>query len=322
MGHIPQPRGPISEGIISALTSGDTRATLPSAGAPDPFGDDLHLSLYVCYELHYQGFDGVDPEWEWDPALLGLRRDLERVYLVALRDGVAGGADVDPVVEELMIDAPGGVSHFLEDKGELWHLREYVVHRSIYHHKEADPHAWVIPRLTGQAKASMVAVEYDEYGGGRADHMHSTLFRGLMRALDLDDSYLAYLDEAPAPMLGVVNMMSMFGLHRSLRGALVGHFAAAEITTSPGAARMTRALQRLGVAETVFFTEHVEADAVHEQVLRHDVIGDLLRREPGLTGDVVFGLQATDLVEGRFAAHLLGAWDAGRTSLLEAPHAG
>ncbi len=60
----------------------------------------------------------------------------------------------------------------------------------------------------------------------------------------------------------------------------MGHFASAEITTSPSAARMTRALHRLGVAETVFFTEHVEADAVHEQILRRDVIGDLLRREP------------------------------------------
>ncbi|GAB1823474.1 iron-containing redox enzyme family protein [Herbidospora sp. RD11066] len=313
MGHLPEPRGPISEGVLSALTGGAP----PSAGAPDPFGEDLQLSLYVCYELHYQGFSGVDPDLEWDPGLLRLRRDLERVFLAALRDGVLGGTDVESAVNDLMVDAPGGVSHFLEDKGELRHLREYVTHRSIYHQKEADPHAWVIPRLTGQAKASVVAVEFDEYGGGRAASMHSALFGDLMRALDLDDTYLAWLDEVPAPMLAVVNLMSMFGLHRSLRGALVGHFAAAEITTSPSAARMTRALKRLGVAETTFFTEHVEADAVHEQVLRRDVLGDLLRREPSLTGDVVFGLQATALVEDRFTTHLLTAWDAGRTSLRE-----
>ncbi|WP_066374114.1 iron-containing redox enzyme family protein [Herbidospora mongoliensis] len=317
MGHLPRPRGPISEGIISALSGG----ALPSAGVTDPFGEDLQLSLYVCYELHYQGFSGVDSGWEWDPDLLRLRLDLERVFLGALRDGVPGGDDVEAAIDELMTDAPGGVSHFLEDKGELWHLREYVAHRSIYHQKEADPHAWVIPRLTGQAKASVVAVEFDEYGGGQGSAMHSALFCDLMRGLDLDDSYLAWLDDVPAPMLAVVNLMSMFGLHRSLRGALVGHFAAAEITSSPSAARMTRALDRLGVEETVFFTEHVEADAVHEQVMRRDVIGDLLRREPELTADVVFGLQATDLVEGRFAAHLLGAWDAGRTSLREAADA-
>ncbi len=36
---------------------------------------------------------------------------------------------------------------------------------------EADPHAWVLPRLWGRAKAAMAAVEYDEFGGGRAERV-------------------------------------------------------------------------------------------------------------------------------------------------------
>jgi hypothetical protein len=65
----------------------------------------------------------------------------------------------------------------------------------------------------------------------------------------------------------------------------------------------------------LFFTEHVEADAVHEQVMRHDVIGDLLASEPELTESVVFGVQATNLLEDRFAGGVLDQWRAGRTSL-------
>jgi hypothetical protein len=64
-----------------------------------------------------------------------------------------------------------------------------------------------------------------------------------------------------------------------------------------------------------FYAEHIEADAVHEQVMRHEVIGDLLAREPELAADVVFGIRATDLLEDRFGAHLLDAWAAGRSSL-------
>ena len=98
----------------------------------------------------------------------------------------------------------------------------------------------------------------------------------------------------------------------------MGHFAAAEITTAPSARRMAQALERFGAGEyaTVFFTEHIEADAVHEQVLRRDVIGDLLDREPGLAPDVVFGIQATDLLEERLGTRLLESWRAGRGSLL------
>lgn len=316
---LPQPRGPLSEAVVAALRNGAPPSTVPPA--VDPFGDDLAVALHTCYELHYAGFAGVDPDREWDPALLAFRRRLESVFRTALREAIPGGdSDADAVLDELLVEpVPGeGVSHFLRDKGEWWQLREYVVHRSVYHHKEADPHAWVIPRLRGAAKAALVAVEFDEFGGGHAERMHSQLYADLLRASGLDDRYLQYFDDVPAPVIVVVNLMSMLGLHRSLRGAMVGHFAAAEITTAPSATRIAAALRRLGGTEasTHFFDEHVEADAVHEQVLRHDVIGDLLAREPDLAADVVFGVRATEYLESRFGAYVLDAWRAGRTSLL------
>jgi Iron-containing redox enzyme len=314
---LPRPRGPLSEAVVAALRMD---AALPPVDEADPFGEDLAVALHTCYELHYQGFEGVAAEREWDPPLLAFRGALEAVFLAALRDSVPAGDDVAGVLDELLVEpVPGaGVSHFLRDKGEWWQLREYFAHRSVYHHKEADPHAWVIPRLRGTAKAALVAVEYDEFGGGRGDRVHARLYADLLRASGLDDGYLHYFDDVPAPVIAVVNMMSLFGLHRALRGAMVGHFAAAEITTAPSAARIEAALRRLGgtPATTHFFTEHIEADAVHEQVLRHDVIGDLLAQEPDLAADVVFGVRATEFLEARFGAHVLGAWQAGRTSML------
>jgi hypothetical protein len=262
--------------------------------------------------------------WEWEPRLLEFRAAMEGVFLAALRSdagsgSAAGADDVTTALDALLVEqVPGsGISHYLRERAPWWQMREYLVHRSIYHLKEADPHAWVIPRLQGRAKASLVAVEFDEFGGGRGERMHAQLFADLMAASGLSPEYLYYLDLVPAPAIAIVNMMSMFGLHRRLRGALVGHFAAAEVTTSPSAQRITQALERLGAgpACTLFFTEHIEADAVHEQVLRRDVIGDLLDREPHLAADVVFGIAATELLETRLADHLLNAWRAGATSL-------
>ena len=62
--------------------------------------------------------------------------------------------------------------------------------------------------------------------------MHSELYRGLLRGLGLDDGYGAYLDAVPGITLAVSNVMSLFGLRRELRGALVGHLAAYEMTSS------------------------------------------------------------------------------------------
>ena len=104
-------------------------------------------------------------------------------------------------------------------QGTLEQWREYLTLRSVYHLKEGDPHSFAIPRLAGRAKSAMVEIQADEYGGGSADRMHSELFAGLMRDLDLDAAYGALWDDAPAAAFASVNTMSLFGLHRRWRGA-------------------------------------------------------------------------------------------------------
>src|SRR4051812_31196381 len=323
---LPRAVGPLSSAVIETLSRGRPALHARPIDIPlceaDPYGLDLQLALYVCYELHYRGFAGVNPRWEWNPGLLHVRGRLEEAFLSAVRHD-AGEIAEDETAADAMdalsiepIDGTGP-SYFLRDKGTWDQMREYFVQRSLYHLKEADPHAFAIPRLIGQAKASFVAVEFDEYGGGRGPLVHQQLFADLMDAAGLDSTYLAYLADVPADALASVNLMSLFGLHREFRGAAVGHFASTEITSSPGSRRLVDALERMGAPEPCvsFYREHIEADAVHEQVVRTDVVADLVVREPHLEGDVVFGIKARDVVEDRLAAHVMKCWRAGRSSL-------
>lgn len=315
---LPRPRGPLSAAVLAAL-DGQPLPPVELAGA-DAFGEDLQLALYTLYELHYRGFAGVDDDLEWDTDLLGLRRALEDVFLAALRREVAGGDDVAGEVEPLLVERvdAAGVSHHLRRRGERWQMQEYIAMRSLYHLKEADPQAWVIPRLEGAAKAALVSVEHDEYGAGRGDRMHARLFADMMLELGLSDAYGAYLDAAPAQVLAEVNLMSVCGLRRSLRGALVGQFAVVELTSSPGSERLVRAAERLGCgpATVGFYAEHVEADAAHEQVVRHGIIAPLVADDPAMAADVVFGMQAANLLDERLSQHLLASWSEGRSALV------
>ncbi|HZS20461.1 MAG TPA: iron-containing redox enzyme family protein [Pseudonocardiaceae bacterium] len=317
---LPAPRGVLSAAAFDRLRGvpcGQIDAA--TVAQADPYGDDLQLALYCCYELHYRGFTGVCAELEWDPQLLRLRWQLEQAFLAALRADVPGGADVPAEIDALLVEAPdaGGVSHHLRRRGTLWQLREYVTHRSLYHLKEADPQAWVIPRLSGPAKAALVTVEHDEYGAGNPRRMHARLFADMMTELGLCAQYGAYLDAAPATTLAEINFMSMCGLHRKLRGALIGQFATVELTSSPGSDRLVRAMRRLGCgpAAIEFYAEHVEADAAHEQLIRHGVITPLLASEPELAADVVFGIQAANLLADRFSDLLLEKWAADQPTL-------
>ena len=103
-----------------------------------------------------------------------------------------------------------------------------------------------------------------------------------MRDLGLDATYGALWNDAPAAAFASVNTMSLFGLHRRWRGAALGHLAAVEMTSSEPSRRYSAGLRRLGFDEraTVFYDEHVEADAVHEQIASVDMCGSLVADEP------------------------------------------
>ena len=328
MPPLPSPRGELSEAVLAALAEPVRPLVAPPlpAGADALVDEDLQLALYVMYELHYRGFDGADEGWEWEPTLLALRRELESAFTRSLFALVGEPEQEDVAPEEMDValraiaeadDGPS-LSTFLEREGTLEHVLEFVVHRSAYQLKEADPHAWALPRLSGQAKAAIVEIEADEFGGGRADRIHAVLFGQAMEELGLDPSYGAYLDRIPALTLATVNLMSLLGLHRRWRGAIVGHLALFEMTSSLPNRRYGNALRRLGFGAraTDFFDEHVEADAVHESIASTDLAGGLVRSEPALAGDVLWGARALAAIEARWAAELLGAWEAGRTSLL------
>ncbi len=333
--QLPQPRGPLSGAVIGALAGRsplDTERLVSRVdGLPEGTDlltdDDLHLTLWVLYELHYRGFEGVDPEAEWDPDLLRLRRAIETVVEAELRGRCA------PYVAETLGDTTAdladrlftlaatfegpSVSRFLHREATLDQLREFLALRSIYQLKESDPHSWVIPRISEAPKAALVELQYDEYGGGRPERLHATMFGDAMEGAGLDRTYGAYLDRVPGHTLATNNVMSLFGLHRRLRGAAMGHLGAYEATSSIPCRKYAGGVRRLGLPEVVaaYFDEHVEADAVHEQLAFRVIGGGLVESGQATAEDVVFGAVACLLMDAVAGERMLDAWKSGRSAL-------
>ncbi|MUK00866.1 iron-containing redox enzyme family protein [Vibrio cholerae] len=337
----PSPRGEISS-LLLAVIAGTVESQqgplarlevlVEAAVAETPdilHDDDLQLALFCLYELHYSGIDGAGDDWEWNPALIGVRHLIEAAFERRLRKDVVLGDLPAPtsaaVCEELFRmtgEDSGGpsMSRFIAKTATKDHLREFVIHKSVFQLKEADPHTWAIPRLTGRTKAALVEIQADEYGNGLPARMHSALFARTMRGIGMEDSYGAYLDAVPAITLAANNLMSLFGLNRRLRGAIIGHLAAYEMTSSRPNGLYARGFRRLGYGEDVteYFDEHVEADAVHEQIAGRDMAGGLVESDPRLLEDVLFGAAAGLAVDALMTAHIMAAWDAGASSLLPA----
>lgn len=322
---LPGPRGPLSERLLEHLKRPVHEMSPWPEPVDDPVaGDDSALALYLCYELHYQGLPGVDEAWEWEPTLLRERRRLERALEHCLTDlvgppppGLSPGAVVEALRGLACDDRGPSLSQYVERQGTLAEVRELAIHRSAYQLKEADPHTWGIPRLTGRAKAALVDIQHGEYGEGRPERLHAALFGRTMRDLGLDDRYGGYLDLLPGITLTTTNVISLFGLHRRWRGALVGHLALFEMCSVGPMGRYARALRRLGLPEgaVAFYDEHVIADQLHQVVAIRDLVRGLLEEEPDVAGDVVHGARVLAVIEGAFTDRVLDAWTRGVTSL-------
>jgi hypothetical protein len=334
--HLPLERGPLSSAVLAAL-SGDAALDVAAlvdqvTALPDTVDvlvdDDLPLALWTLYELHYRGFEGVDDDWEWDPDLIRVRNALEERLLAEYRFATSewvhaslrAGGDVPSrlfAITEMVPGAP--LSSYVQREATLEQFVEYLQHKSIYHLKESDPQSFVLPRLSGRPKVALAELQYDEYGAGRPEQLHQALFAAGLDACGLSSDYGAYIDLAPGSTLAVTNVMNLFALRRSLAAAAMGHLGAFEATSSEPCRKVAGGCRRLGLPDVVasYFDEHIEADAVHEQLAFRDICGGMVADRPQGLPDVFFGAAAYLFSESLAGGAMLDAWRSGRSSLRE-----
>ncbi|MEZ0578073.1 iron-containing redox enzyme family protein [Nocardioides sp. MH1] len=323
---LPRPCGPISEAVVRALTAPPGRRRVPQPSdvraVGDPLTDrDFQLGLWMLYEMHFRGFDDVDPFLEWDPLLLAARRSLEMVFERALRELAEPDDDLPTSADEVTTallrvttDATEpALAAYLAREATEDQFRAYLAQRAVFHLREADVECLLLARLSGAPKAALAEIQYDELGAGRADRLHADLFARALESLDMPTDITTYVDGADATTLATVNAGTMLNLHRRLRGAAAGHFAAFEATSSVPCKLIAAGADRLGLPPEVatYYTEHVEADSVHEQVAINALCGELVAADPTLGPDVLLGASICLAVHTVASDVMLAAWREG-----------
>lgn len=305
--------------LVLGMLSGDGPLDLPALPADVLVDEDVQLALWCLFELHHRGFEGVDPELEWDPEVVRVRRALEVAHLRSLRELTrerlalvdAGDDLVDQVGTLLAVEDGPSIAEHLRRHADGEQFRDFLRQRSIYHLKESDPHAFVVPRIDGAAKVALAELQYDEFGSGRPRMLHSRLFAEALESCGLEPAYGAYVDEARASTLATNTTISLFGLHRRWRGAAMGHLAAFEATSALPCRKIAAGARRLDLPEPVaaYYEEHIEADAVHEQLAVRGICVPLVTGEPRLREDVLFGVAACLELDVLAAREQRAEWD-------------
>ena len=314
---LPSAVGTLSDGVCSLLANSVGGGPAPTLDElwemnPGPFDHDAHLALYVLNELHYTGWAGVDDAWEWDSTVVRWRTALAEWFEHSLWAAL-GSELADPAAEVrrlLALDGPS-TSRYLAEEGTLDQLVESMILRTPYHGKEADPHTFVIPRLSGSVKRALCDIQAGEYGVGHA-RSHAELFADALVDLGIDPTPNAHIDLCTGPSLATSNLVSLGALRRRLRGVVLGQLSLFEMDSVVPNGRMVECVDRLGCSDRVrwFFQVHVMADAEHEVQAERAFLIDYPQQEPVQVDNLLLGMRAQSLIDSHLAADLTARWSA------------
>ncbi len=212
---------------------------------------------------------------------------------------------------------PSGMAGFYRERATLEQMKEIVAQRSLFFLSEPDPWAMVIPTLRGEAKAGLLDVLLDEYGWGRHDHMHSTVYENLMTALGLETGFDAYFDRTAWQYLASLNYQWMTARHRRLCRRMYGYIYLVEADSPDSMREYLAAWERLGITDedvTKFYDLHVTADEGHSQVALEEMLMPVVRAEPDARAEIARGVVEGRVLHHAFSTHLAASFSAGQSS--------
>jgi hypothetical protein len=291
--------------------------------------DTAHRTLYLLGAQ--SGWSPVSAwrENEHDLTLAAVRLELEHAFERQLARVAAvpepPPADLADVLDWLtdlalrrpLFDGPS-MGAFYRDEATLEQLREVVAQRSLFFLKEPDPWTMVIPSLRGEAKAGLIDLILDEYGWGRHDQMHSTVYATLMEKLGLSTAYDEYFDQTSWQLLAGLNYQAMLARHSRLCRRMYGYIYLVE-ADSPGSMRnYLAAYARAGIEDPevrLFYELHIDADEGHADVALNEVVARVLQSEPAAIAEIARGVVEGRYLHALFSRHLHSRFSAGRSSL-------
>ena len=212
-------------------------------------------------------------------------------------------------------DEDGSWGEYVSQTASLDAMKRIVLQRSLFFLREPDPWIYAVPTLAGIAKAGLIDLLLDEYGWGKLDHMHSSVYARVMKALKLKTARDHYEKQTSWQYLATLNHQWMCALDPRLSRRLVGTIYLTE-ADSPGAmTNYLAAWDRLGIDDTnvaEFYDLHVHADENHRDVALHEVAMPVIEAEgPRAAREIAKGIFDGRALEAAFATSEMARAEAG-----------
>lgn len=126
----------------------------------------------------------------------------------------------------------------------------------------------VVPRLPYRSGMAVFRVLIDELGCGNDEKAHSQLYRDLLTELGMSLRLDDYLDGTSPECFAYVNMFHWLASRAPSPQYFLGAYAYFETSVLYAFQSFARAAQRLGIAHSAYYTEHLYIDSYHSSHMR------------------------------------------------------
>ncbi len=275
---------PLADRLASALASGES-ALDALAGAEPLDRRDRFLVLLTVYDVQtapIQRLGGAERH-QWHPAVVDLKRRLERAWLEEL--------EAEPVPTELPDDTVAAMRS-LAARDRLptpyrW-LAKTASWPEVVHFLalEGGPDggfddlvAQCQVGLDGSAKLELAQNYWDEMGNGVQSRVHTVMHDDLVAAIDMPRIPRA---EQPVQALERVALGGLFATNRWLQPEMIGALGLLELQAGPRCRMVLQAFDRVGAPSGAypFYVEHAEVDPRHGKDWLERAVGPLSQQIP------------------------------------------
>jgi pyrroloquinoline quinone (PQQ) biosynthesis protein C len=262
-----------------------------------------HRLLYTMYsrqiaapwERHWQ--QGTDQTDRLRRSLEGMWDAHERKRLQPQLEQLPSVAEFPSWAATLCQRHSSNVQHplfpFLRDRATFAQLREFIIQETPFDIYFGDIIAMMLPALVDGAKAELASNLWDEMGRGEPARMHRRLRLDMMAALDVPgDVHLQRLNQFCVEELRLANAYLHTVTDRAQLAQAMGMLLTTELMVPGRLEQQILGWRRVGLKDEQmqYLIEHTVVDPIHAHGWLENVVLPLLREQPQLMSEMVFGM--------------------------------
>lgn len=166
---------------------------------------------------------------------------------------------------------------------------------------EASQLSRMLGGVSNEIHSTLTKLFLEEYGGGRLSRKHSTFFKAMLDAFNMQTVPEAYFDVVPWEVLAGINQSFLQTERKRYFLRYIGGLLYTEVSTPSAFRNYSAAAKRLDLPQATmgYWDLHIKEDERHGRWMLHDIALPLAKRYPADSWELVLGYQQQRLINQR-----------------------